>query len=132
MNENDEILEMQQKILKSLAESGELAKSKAELRAKIYKILKNEKNLQASNTFTNSEMGKMGLAVIYEFLQHFDLAYTLQVFSTETNTLPEQFEDNQRKISSSKEPILYQLLRSSMHNESVIWTYIVRRRSKNK
>ena len=119
MSGQDDILELQQQITKTLADNGDLSKLKAELQSKIYKILKNEKKMENSHNLMSDELGKMSLAVIYEFLEHFDLAYTRQVFSTETNTSPDQFEEKQQKLSRNKEPILYQLLKTSMHEMSL-------------
>ncbi len=116
MSSQDDILELQEQITKALADNGDLAKCKADLRAKIYKVLKNEKNLENNHTLMTTESGRMSLAVIYDFLDYYDFAYTKQVFSTETNTNPDQFEEKQKKMSNAKEPILFQLLKSSLNH----------------
>ena len=113
---NQEALDLQSDITKKLNDSGDLAKIKAELRAKIGIIMKNDKPHQSAPDLLASDMAKTALAIIYEFLQHNDLKFTEMVLQSETNTTPQEVE---HKISRTGTPMLLRLLKNQHMEQSL-------------
>lgn len=106
---NQEALDLQTEITKKLADNGDLAKIKAELRAKIGMVMKDKQPSASPPDFLSSDIAKTAIAVVYEFLQHYDLKYTEMVLQSETNTTPQQVQD---VLEDSSVPMLMRLLKN--------------------
>ncbi|KAJ3394618.1 FGFR1 oncoprotein partner [Lobulomyces angularis] len=123
MSEQQKLL--QDIVLNNLKESGVLGKLKAELRANVVNIINqkennNTSNLKADKLFQSTE-GVMALALIKDFLNFFELSYTLSVLEPQIEgiNLPDNnsvnnflnFDKKEGSEHNANEPLLIKLLK---------------------
>ncbi|XP_072437275.1 centrosomal protein 43 isoform X5 [Chiloscyllium punctatum] len=90
----EEDTELRDLLVQTLENSGVLNKIKAELRAAVFLALEEQERVEnktplvneSLKTFLNTENGRLVAGLVAEFLQFFNLDFTLAVFRPETNT----------------------------------------------
>ncbi|XP_060686985.1 FGFR1 oncogene partner isoform X4 [Hemiscyllium ocellatum] len=90
----EEDTELRDLLVQTLENSGVLNKIKAELRAAVFLALEEQERVEnktplvneSLKTFLNTEDGRLVAGLVAEFLQFFNLDFTLAVFRPETNT----------------------------------------------
>lgn len=88
--------ELRDLIIQNLETSGFLNKIKAELRAGVFIAFEEEGSLRTKNPLFNKKFdefidtsnGKLVVSLVREFLEYFNLNFTLSVFDPETSTSP--------------------------------------------
>ncbi|XP_062912600.1 FGFR1 oncogene partner isoform X2 [Mobula hypostoma] len=90
----EEDTELRDLLVQTLENSGVLNKLKAELRAAVFLALEEQERIEnktplvneSLKNFLNTEDGRLVAGLVTEFLQFFNLDFTLAVFQPETNT----------------------------------------------
>ncbi|XP_051867722.1 FGFR1 oncogene partner isoform X3 [Pristis pectinata] len=90
----EEDTELRDLLVQTLESSGVLNKIKAELRAAVFLALEEQERIEnktplvneSLKKFLNTEDGRLVAGLVTEFLQFFNLDFTLAVFQPETNT----------------------------------------------
>ncbi|XP_078261299.1 centrosomal protein 43 isoform X4 [Rhinoraja longicauda] len=90
----EEDTELRDLLVQTLESSGVLNKIKAELRAAVFLALEEQERIEnktplvneSLKNFLNTEDGRLVAGLVTEFLQFFNLDFTLAVFQPETNT----------------------------------------------
>ncbi|XP_048392174.1 FGFR1 oncogene partner isoform X3 [Stegostoma tigrinum] len=90
----DEDTELRDLLVQTLENSGVLNKIKAEIRAAVFLALEEQERVEnktplvneSLKKFLNTEDGRLVAGLVVEFLQFFNLDFTLAVFRPETNT----------------------------------------------
>ncbi|XP_032881575.1 centrosomal protein 43 isoform X2 [Amblyraja radiata] len=90
----EEDTELRDLLVQTLESSGVLNKIKAELRAAVFLALEEQERIEnktplvneSLKMFLNTEDGRLVAGLVTEFLQFFNLDFTLAVFQPETNT----------------------------------------------
>ncbi|CAG9860413.1 unnamed protein product [Phyllotreta striolata] len=126
----EEEIELKDLIAQTLKENGTLAKIKAQLRASVFLALDEDEELSKQKPFLNnkiksfleSDEGKAMFYIVHEFLQYFNLYFTLAVYEPESyidcNYQPEEKQRLLQQLglagdveNGNEEPLLYQLLK---------------------
>nr|XP_005993383.1 PREDICTED: FGFR1 oncogene partner isoform X1 [Latimeria chalumnae] len=95
MSAAEEDTELRDLLVQTLENSGVLNKIKAELRAAVFLALEEQEKVEnktplvneSLKKFLNTKDGHLVTSLVAEFLQFFNLDFTLSVFQPETNTL---------------------------------------------
>ncbi|XP_069090624.1 centrosomal protein 43 isoform X2 [Pleurodeles waltl] len=95
MSAAEEDTELRDLLVQTLESSGVLNKIKAELRAAVFLALEEQEKVEnkaplvneSLKTFLNTKDGRLVSSLVTEYLQFFNLDFTLAVFQPETNTL---------------------------------------------
>ncbi|XP_043925333.1 centrosomal protein 43 isoform X2 [Protopterus annectens] len=103
MSATEEDTELRDLLVQTLENNGVLNKIKAELRAAVFLALEEQEKVQNKTPLVNEQLkrflntkdGSLASSLIVEFLQFFNLDFTLAVYQPETNTVS-RLED--RKI----------------------------------
>ncbi|XP_003726814.1 FGFR1 oncogene partner isoform X2 [Strongylocentrotus purpuratus] len=125
----DEDTELRDLIAQTLESTGVLGKIRAELRASVFLTLEEQDAGRKNSPFVNEELKKYlatkegyhTAAVVKEFLEYFNLDFSLAVFNPETNT--SDTYDGRESLASElniadtektrEKPLLYEILRRS-------------------
>ncbi|XP_030064958.1 centrosomal protein 43 isoform X5 [Microcaecilia unicolor] len=114
MSAMEEDTELRDLLVQTLENSGVLNKIKAELRAAVFLALEEQEKIEQNKTplvneslkkFLNTKDGRLVSSLIMEFLQFFNLDFTLAVFQPETSTVPHDISDivySPRKLPEGK------------------------------
>ncbi|KAG8182516.1 hypothetical protein JTE90_002054 [Oedothorax gibbosus] len=116
--------ELRDSIIQNLESSGFLNKIKAELRAGVFIAFEDEGKLKTKNPLANNKFeefietsdGKLVVSMVREFLEYFNLNYTLSVFDPESSTSclnrADLCEKLNLKSSEVQGPVLSALLKT--------------------
>ncbi|XP_033120502.1 FGFR1 oncogene partner-like isoform X5 [Anneissia japonica] len=89
----DEDTELRDLVAQTLENNGVLGKIRAEIRASVFLALEEQDKVRNKTPFVNQELkkflvskeGQTAAALVYEFLDYFNLDFTVAVFNPETN-----------------------------------------------
>lgn len=129
----EEDTELRDLLVQTLESSGVLNRIKAELRAAVFLALEEQEKVEnktplvneSLRKFLNTKDGRLAASLVAEFLQFFNLDFTLAVFQPETSTL--QGLDGREKLARDLGiieaegtvggPLLLEVLRRGRHRE---------------
>lgn len=129
----EEDTELRDLLVQTLENSGVLNRIKAELRAAVFLALEEQEKVEnktplvneSLRKFLNTKDGRLVASLVAEFLQFFNLDFTLAVFQPETSTL--QGLDGREKLArdlgiieaegTMGGPLLLEVLRRCQHKE---------------
>ncbi|XP_055980868.1 centrosomal protein 43 isoform X2 [Sorex fumeus] len=129
----EEDTELRDLLVQTLESSGVLNRIKAELRAAVFLALEEQEKVEnktplvneSLRKFLNTKDGRLAASLVAEFLQFFNLDFTLAVFQPETSTL--QGLDGREKLARDLGiieaegtvggPLLLEVLRRCQHKE---------------
>ncbi|XP_070567451.1 centrosomal protein 43-like isoform X3 [Ptychodera flava] len=129
----DEDTELRDLVAQTLENNGVLGKIRAELRASVFLALEEQESVENKTPFVNRDLqqfmntkeGVLTLSLVREFLQFFNLDFSLAVFDPETN-IGENYESRDslarevNVIASEKtqdKPLLYYLMKKAIAAE---------------
>ncbi|XP_013792541.1 FGFR1 oncogene partner-like [Limulus polyphemus] len=127
--EDVEDSELRDLVIQTLEKNGILGKIKAQLRASVFLALENEENFKDKiplrnkklQDFLETEEGLLATALVREFLDFFDLEFTLAVFDPEVSVLKQLPLKNELyhklRVTQKDEPLLATILKSSGNNQ---------------
>jgi len=126
----EEDTELRDLVATTLENSGILGKIKAQLRANVYIALEEGENVKSKSKLINQNLidflsttnGRLVASLVREFLEFFDLDFTLAVFDPETN-IGKDFKYRERsklidalgltELTDKKSPLLSEIMRLS-------------------
>jgi len=126
----EEDTELRDLVAATLENSGILGKIKAQLRANVYIALEEGENVKTKSKLVNQNLidflsttnGRLVASLVREFLEFFDLDFTLAVFDPETN-IGKDFKYRERsklidalgltELTDRKSPLLSEIMRLS-------------------
>eukprot|EP00091_Calanus_sinicus_P025336 TRINITY_DN9615_c0_g1_i1.p1 TRINITY_DN9615_c0_g1~~TRINITY_DN9615_c0_g1_i1.p1 ORF type:complete len:210 (-),score=77.20 TRINITY_DN9615_c0_g1_i1:92-697(-) len=126
----EEDTELRDLVAATLENSGILGKIKAQLRANVYVALEEGENVKSKSKLVNQNLidflsttnGRLVASLVREFLEFFDLDFTLAVFDPETN-IGKDFKYRERsklidalgltELTDKKSPLLSEIMRLS-------------------
>eukprot|EP00090_Calanus_glacialis_P019890 TRINITY_DN30521_c0_g1_i1.p1 TRINITY_DN30521_c0_g1~~TRINITY_DN30521_c0_g1_i1.p1 ORF type:complete len:440 (+),score=169.83 TRINITY_DN30521_c0_g1_i1:53-1372(+) len=126
----EEDTELRDLVAATLENSGILGKIKAQLRANVYIALEEGENVKTKSKLVNQNLidflsttnGRLVASLVREFLEFFDLDFTLAVFDPETN-IGKDFKYRERsklidalgltELTDKKSPLLSEIMRLS-------------------
>lgn len=125
----DEDTELRDLVAQTLESNGTLGKLRAQLRASVFLALEDQENGQSKTPFLNKELrgflstqeGKLTASLVQEFLEFFNLEFTLAVFKPESGVNDKEKRSEllkQLNIPSSSAPPNAPLLTTLLHTKS--------------
>ncbi|RUS75158.1 hypothetical protein EGW08_017066, partial [Elysia chlorotica] len=125
----DEDTELRDLVAQTLESNGTLGKLRAQLRASVFLALEDQENGQSKAPFLNKELkgflatqeGKLTASLVQEFLEYFNLEFTLAVFKPESGVNNEEKRSELLKelnIPNQGAPTNVPLLTSLLYNKS--------------
>ncbi|KAK3766816.1 hypothetical protein RRG08_051961 [Elysia crispata] len=125
----DEDTELRDLVAQTLESNGTLGKLRAQLRASVFLALEDQENGQSKAPFLNKELrgflstqeGKLTASLVQEFLEFFNLEFTLAVFKPESGVNDKEKRSEllkQLNIPSPGAPPNAPLLTSLLYNKS--------------
>uniref|UniRef100_W5NKY3 Centrosomal protein 43 n=1 Tax=Lepisosteus oculatus TaxID=7918 RepID=W5NKY3_LEPOC len=135
MSAAEEDTELRDLLIQNLENSGVLNKIKAELRAAVFLALEEQEKIESRTPlvneslkkFLNTKDGRLVVSLIMDFLQVFNLDFTLAVFQPEINTLNglENREAVAKELGITEPegnkvtPLLLEVIRRGRHKEKI-------------
>ncbi|XP_057666267.1 centrosomal protein 43-like [Diorhabda carinulata] len=133
----EEEIELKDLVAQTLKFNGTLAKIKAQLRASLFLALDEDEKISSQTpllnnkikTFMETTEGKSMFYIVHEFLEFFNLSFTLAVYEPESYLDCDcQKEEKQRiaqqfgleNIEDNSEPLLYQILKIAQKSKRTL------------
>ncbi|XP_041108531.1 centrosomal protein 43-like isoform X6 [Polyodon spathula] len=127
----EEDTELRDLLIQNLENSGVLNKIKAELRAAVFLALEEQEKVEKKTPlfneslkkFLNTKDGRLVASLLSDFLQFFNLDFTMAVFQPEINTLLESRDAVARELgipeteATKGAPLLLELMKRGRHKD---------------